>query len=94
MCVQAFEAAWYLNLPAGLSSSLTLAGFLVFPINFVINEAAGKIGKETGIVNDSTQHLAPLAAPIICCGLGSLLSLALWAHMRNNYVWILQKIFL
>ena len=86
------------NMLAGVSSWLLLAGFVSLPSTFtsVINSralqtGAGKAGK---IVVRVAQNVPLLAVAGACCAIGGLGMSCFWWIYQNNYVWLINRIFL
>jgi len=80
---------------AGFFTWILLAGFILFPASFTnlqkIQSHVGATGKE--VVKDITN--VPLyVVGWGCCGIGALGMLWLWWRWRNNYIWLVDRIFL
>lgn len=86
------------NILAGLSSWLLLAGFVSLPTTFtsVINSrtvqtGAGKAGKAVVRV---AQNVPLLTVAGVCCAIGGLVMSCFWWIYQNNYMWLINRIFL
>ncbi|KAI9048424.1 hypothetical protein LZ554_007260 [Drepanopeziza brunnea f. sp. 'monogermtubi'] len=83
------------NILAAFFTWILLAGFVIFPGTFTSlrsledtsNEAAAAIVK-------TVKNIPLLVIAGTCCGVGALGMLWLWWKWRDNYVWLLNRIFL
>jgi hypothetical protein len=88
------------NILSGLFTWLFLAGFLFFPGTFTalrgsdtIENAANKT--TAGIkIYDSAFKIPLLGLAIICCTIATLGTSWLWWKWKNNFVWLVRRIFL
>jgi hypothetical protein len=84
------------NFRAALYSWITLAGFIVLPATFTSLENSGSLSdsKSGQIVQDVVQNVPLLAIAGLGCLVGTVGSCWLWYKWRDNYVWLLARIFL
>jgi len=95
MSLQANEAPGSDNLLAAIYSWITLAGFIVLPGTFTSLENSGSLSDSKGgqVVQDAIQNVSLLAVAGLCCFAGTVGSCWLWCKRRENYVWLLARIF-
>lgn len=87
------------NILASFFGWVMLAGFIVFPSTFtslaklqdnsVVQQTPGAAD-----VLDTVQSLPLLVVAAVCCGIGYLGNLWLSLRWRNNYVWLLNRLYL
>ncbi|KIK01188.1 hypothetical protein K443DRAFT_99177 [Laccaria amethystina LaAM-08-1] len=84
------------NMLAGFFTWVLLAGFVLFPGTFTSLQnanvpAGGEVGRE---VLGAVAHVPLFVIAWVCCGIGAVGMVWLWWRWRNNYIWILNRIFL
>lgn len=85
------------NILASFFTWILLAGFLVFPGTFT---SLDSLGNDTNInqaameILRTVKHVQLLVVAGICSGVGCVGMVWLWIRYRQNYVWLLNKIFL
>lgn len=88
------------NILSAFFGWLVLAGFVVFPGTFTSIEKLSTdpdLAAElptAGAILDRAQNLPLLIVAAVACGLGALGLLWLTFRWRNNYIWLLNRIFL
>lgn len=96
MSIQANQVPLIFDILAGVSSWLTLAGYLVLPNTFT------SLGRSNGLnstasgkaVQNAVQNVPLLPAAAVLCCIGLAGSCWLWWRKRSNYVWLISRIFL
>ncbi|KUJ15806.1 uncharacterized protein LY89DRAFT_558395, partial [Mollisia scopiformis] len=88
------------NILASFFTWILLAGFIIFPgtftslqTNLSTNPTIDSSTTATAILH-SFKHLSLIIIGSICCGIGALGMIWLWHAHSNNYVWLLNRIFL
>lgn len=87
------------NILASFFGWIMLAGFIVLPGTFT---SLAKLGSNNAVkatpgasdVLNSVQSVPLLVVAAVCCGIGYLGNLWLSIRWRNNYVWLLNKLYL
>ena len=86
------------NILASFFTWILLAGFLVFPGTFT---SIASLGNDPNIhshtaadILRSVKHVQLLVVAGVCSGIGAGGMLWLWWRWRQNFVWLLNKIFL
>jgi hypothetical protein len=100
MLLQLNEIPSLQNFLAGFFTWIVLAGYMVFPATFTslrhsktVKDAAdnGKAGQH---VVDAVQNVPLLWLAAICCISGTSGMCWLWWKWQENYVWLINRIFL
>jgi hypothetical protein len=87
------------NILASFFTWILLAGFVIFPGTFTSIQSLGDDPKisasqtATDILR-SVKHVQLLVIAGVCCGIGAGGMIWLWWRWRDNFVWLLNKIFL
>ncbi|KAF8628853.1 hypothetical protein AX17_005913 [Amanita inopinata Kibby_2008] len=89
------------NMAASFSTWILLAGFVLFPGTFSslknlgLNENGNNVSQQVakGLLN-AVSHVPLFVIAFICCGVGGVGMCYLWWRWRNNYLWLVNKIFL
>lgn len=87
------------NILASFFGWILLAGFVVFPGTFAgLQKLPGNAVIQQNVaasdILDRVQSLPLLALAALCCGIGYLGSLWLSIRWRNNYVWLLNRLYM
>ncbi len=90
------------NILAALSTWILLAGFLVVPgtfTSFKTSTAFENADKDNSnaiesAILHSVAHIGLLWVSGACCIIGAIGACSLWIRWRQNYVWLINKIFL
>ncbi|KAH8756143.1 hypothetical protein BGZ57DRAFT_909417 [Hyaloscypha finlandica] len=84
------------NILASFFTWILLAGFVIFPGTFTSLSTSDKInGNHTAAeVLKSIKHVQLLVIAGVCCGIGAGGMIWLWWRWRENFVWLLNKIFM
>jgi hypothetical protein len=87
------------NIYASLFTWILLAGFVVFPGTFVsIKELSDdeelQNNQATSFILRSVKNIPLLVVAAVCCGLGAFGMVWLSIRWRQNYVWLLNRLFL
>jgi hypothetical protein len=84
------------NLFAAIFSWLTLAGFIVLPGTFTSLAKSESLGDSKGgiVVQDAVRNIPLLAVAVVCCLAGTIGSCWFWWKWRQNYVWLVARIFM
>ena len=88
------------NLLAAFSTWILLAGFLIVPGTFTSVEKSHRLAEEaaqTAITNTifhKIKHVPLLWIACSCCVVGGSGLAWLWWRWRQNYVWLINKLFL
>ncbi|KAF8865153.1 hypothetical protein BDZ45DRAFT_669046 [Acephala macrosclerotiorum] len=87
------------NILASFFTWILLAGFIIFPGTFTSiqklddNPNVSSSAAATAILH-SVKHVSLLVIAGVCCGIGALGMSWLWYKWHQNYVWLLNRIFL
>ena len=88
------------NLLASFSTWILLAGYIVVPGTFVsiehskaLREGATHNHVEHALL-DTVKHTSLIWVASLCCAVGATGMIWLWWRWRQNYVWLINKIFL
>lgn len=100
MIVEADEVPWQYNLLASAAHWILLAGYLVVPGTFTSLQKSDTVSKdfvesEAGeMILDKIQN-PPLLAIACCLFVAGLIIMAklFWNH-RDNYIWLINRIFM
>jgi len=87
------------NILSSFFTWLLLAGFIIFPGTFT---TISNLDSDTAIANSHTastiiasiKNIPLLVVAGVCSGIGAVGMVWLWWRWRQNYVWLLNKIFL
>ncbi|KAG5645693.1 hypothetical protein DXG03_005531 [Asterophora parasitica] len=85
------------NMLAAFFTWILLAGFVLFPGTFTSLKNAqgsfpgGQVGQQ---VLDAVSHVPLFVIAWVCCGIGAGGMIYLWWRWMNNYIWLVNKIFL
>ncbi len=89
------------NILASFFSWILLAGYLVFPGTFTTiqkSKALNSDNEDENVVKDAilkaVKNVPLLWVAGACCILGGLGMIGLWIKWRDNYVWLINRIFL
>jgi hypothetical protein len=84
------------NILASFFTWILLAGFVIFPGTFTSLSASDKLNAShtASEILHSIKHVQLLVIAGICCGIGAGGMLWLWWRWRENFVWLLNKIFM
>lgn len=87
------------NILASFSTWILLAGFVIFPGTFTSLSSLSRSStlSDSHIASDilkSVKHIQLLIIAGVCSGIGALGMVWLWWRWRQNYVWLLNRIFL
>jgi len=87
------------NILANFFTWILLAGFVIFPGTFTSlqsfeNDSSIPGDATLSTIINSIKNLPLLVIAGVCCGIGAAGMLWLWWRWRQNYVWLLNKIFL
>lgn len=87
------------NILSSFFSWILLAGFIIFPGTFTSiqgldNDAAVAANHTASTIITSIKNIPLLIVAGVCSGIGAVGMLWLWWRWRQNYVWLLNKIFL
>lgn len=82
------------NILSSFFGWLVLAGFVVFPGTFTSIEKLSTESATANAILDRFQNLPLLIVASVACGLGALGLLWLTFRWRQNYIWLLNRIFL
>lgn len=96
MVLEAYRSPSGYNILVTVASWLLLAGFVIFPGTYSsLQESDLLYSTETGrAVSRVIQNVPLLVIAIACCVLGAFGVGVLWWLRRNNYIWLMQKIFM
>lgn len=101
MLLQIDEIPRLHNILAAFFTWILLAGYLVFPATFASlqDSISGKGGgEETTVVAQKALHtiknVGLLYVAGACCIIGAIGMMCLWYRWRENYVWLINRIFL
>ncbi|CZR60542.1 uncharacterized protein PAC_10438 [Phialocephala subalpina] len=87
------------NILASFFTWILLAGFIIFPGTFTSlqklddNPSVTSSATATAILH-SVKHVSLLVIAGVCCGIGAIGMSWLWYKWHQNYVWLLNRIFL
>ncbi|KAF8880561.1 hypothetical protein BD779DRAFT_1473841 [Infundibulicybe gibba] len=88
------------NILAGFFTWILLAGFVLFPGTFssLKNDSVPKLAGVAGEVEKNIlgviQNLPLFVVAFVCCGIGAVGMIYLWWRWSNNYVWLVNRIFI
>ena len=89
------------NILAWFFTWLLLAGYVVFPATFTtvnrtdaITQAAEDGNEVERQILDGVRNAPLLYIAAICCGVGGLGMGWLWFKWRQNYIWVINRVFL
>jgi len=84
------------NLASSLFTWILLAGFVVLPATFTSIEEVQEDGRSQIEVNvlRVVKNLPVLVVAGVLCAIGVLGMLGLWWRWRDNYVWLVNRIFM
>jgi len=83
------------NMLAGFSTWILLAGFILFPGTFTsLQGVEANLNETEARVLDRIKNLPLFVIAWICCGIGAIGMSWLWWRWMNNYVWLVERIFL
>lgn len=82
------------NLLASFFTWLLLAGFVLFPGTFASLQTVSVGGTVTVEALHAIQHVSLFVIAWICTGIAAMGMIWLWWKWMNNYVWIVNKIFM
>ncbi|KAF8869931.1 hypothetical protein BD779DRAFT_1681574 [Infundibulicybe gibba] len=88
------------NIFAGFFTWILLAGFVLFPGTFssLKNDSVPKLAGVAGEVEKNIlgviQNLPLFVVAFVCCGIGAVGMIYLWWRWSNNYVWLVNRIFI
>ena len=87
------------NILSSFSTWILLAGFIIFPGTFTTissldNEAAIQANHTASTIIASVKNIPLLVVAGVCTGIGAVGMVWLWWRWKQNYVWLLNKIFL
>jgi hypothetical protein len=84
------------NLASSFFTWILLAGFVVLPATFTSIEQVQADGRPQIEVNviQVVKNLPILVVAAVLCGIGVLGMLWLWWRWRDNYVWLVNRIFM
>ncbi|KAB5572616.1 hypothetical protein GE09DRAFT_1100255 [Coniochaeta sp. 2T2.1] len=85
------------NILAAFFGWILLAGFIVLPGTFTSNDNA--VQRATPGANDVLNTVVQSSLPLsvvaaVCCGIGYLGNLWLSIRWRNNYVWLINRVYI
>lgn len=82
------------NLAASFFTWILLAGFVLFPGTFTsLRNEQGSSAVAKGVLN-VVNHVSLFVIAFLCCGIGAAGMGYLWWRWMNNYVWLVNKVFL
>ncbi len=82
------------NLAASFFTWILLAGFVLFPGTFTsLRNEQGSNAVANGVLN-VVNHVSLFVIAFLCCGIGAGGMGYLWWRWMNNYVWLVNKVFL
>jgi hypothetical protein len=98
MLLQLDKVRYYHNFLADLFTRLLLAGFIVSPATFTsksnaVRNAANGSQTEQAILN-TVQNVPLLWVAAICCLIGAFGISWLWWRWNDNFIWLINRIFL
>ncbi|KAE9378220.1 hypothetical protein N431DRAFT_304989, partial [Stipitochalara longipes BDJ] len=84
------------NILASFFTWILLAGFVIFPGTFTSLSTSDKLNDNhtAAEILHSIKHVQLLVIAGVCCGIGAGGMLWLWWRWRENFVWLLNKIFM
>ena len=94
------EVPWYLNLVAEFAHWALLAGYLVIPGTFTSLQKSDALEKsldktEAGKAILNTIQNPPLVAiAVLLFVLGAMLTVWLFWKRKNNYIWLINRLFM
>ncbi|KII85408.1 hypothetical protein PLICRDRAFT_44704 [Plicaturopsis crispa FD-325 SS-3] len=81
------------NLLASFFTWILLAGFVLFPGTFAsLGEVEGQ-GAEVQVLH-AIQHISLFVIAWVCTGIGAIGMIWLWWRWKDNYVWLVNRIFM
>jgi hypothetical protein len=88
------------NILSSFFTWILLAGFVIFPGTFttiqasISNDQAIEQNAAASTILGAVKNTGLIIIAGVCCGIGALGMIWLWWRWRQNYVWLLNKIFL
>jgi len=88
------------NILSSFFTWILLAGFVIFPGTFttiqssIDNDESIQNNEAANTILGAVQNTGLIVIAGVCCGVGALGMCWLWYRWRDNYVWLLNKIFL
>ena len=82
------------NILASFFTWVLLAGFVIFPGTFTSLSKLDPDDPSAHRILEGVKNIPLLAVAGSCCGVGALGMCWLWWRWRDNYVWLLNRIFL
>ena len=87
------------NILASFFGWIMLAGFIVFPGTFTSlaqlkNDAVVQQTPGASNILDTVQSLPLLVVAAVCCGIGYLGDIWLSVRWKNNYVWLINRVYM
>lgn len=87
------------NILSSFFTWILLAGFIIFPASFTTisnldNNAQIQDNQTASTILASVKNIPLLVIAGVCAGIGAVGMVWLWWRWRQNYVWLLNKIFL